>query len=435
MTISATSTAAATSKPQEGAGPGSTEKAGPPSTPYQTLSKSTPFANLDQHRYWHAVAPMLGEMLRRGDYSVHQQYGYLNLFAQVIVPKLGPFPGQPDTYKCLLGGTGSVELSQNVQRRGLTTRVAFEPTSYIASTGTDPFNRHAVHATLAELRTLGAAQIDLALHHQLHSQLTLSDRDEQRMTPAQIRDTVWRTQTLLALDLSPADDAITVKEYFYPGLKAQMTGRSVADLCFGAIRSVDPEGHFSAATQAIARHMQAQPRTDLYFLSCDLVDPAATRFKLYLMELDMRWAKVEEHWTMGGVLSAGDADVAQGLVMLRELWRDFGIVEGLRDEPERPSLPGDPDTIVPFILNYEMHPDRPLPVPKFYFPLVGIPELKIAAVLEAFFKRWDMPQQAAVYRENLQAPTKDLATATDHQAWMSFSYSQKKGPYLTMYYH
>jgi DMATS type aromatic prenyltransferase len=396
MTIAAT----ANPLPQEGPEPGLT-KVGTSTTPYCTLSKSIPFANLDQHRYWHAVAPMLGEMLARGDYSLHQQYGYLSLFSQVIIPRLGPFPTQQNIYKCLLGGTGSVELSQNVQRRGFTTRVAFEPTSYIASTGVDPFNRHAVHATLAELRTLGAAQIDMELHHLLHHQLTLTDSEEHRMTPAQVADTVWRTQTLLALDLSPSGD-ITVKEYFYPNLKSQMTGRSVADLCFTAIRSVDPKGHFSASMNAIARHMQTQTQTDLYFLSCDLVHPATTRFKLYLMELDMRWAKVEEHWTMGGVLS-GDAEVDQGLEMLRELWRDFGIIEGLRDEPERPSLPGDSDTVVPFILNYEMHPNEPLPVPKFYFPLVGIPELKITNVLEAFFERHDMPEQAAVYRENLQS--------------------------------
>ncbi|EPS26130.1 hypothetical protein PDE_01066 [Penicillium oxalicum 114-2] len=403
--------------------------------PYGTLSRSLPFANLDQYRYWHAVAPMLGEMLARGNYSIHQQYGYLTLFAQVIVPKLGPFPSQQNIYKCLLGGTGSVELSQNIQRRGLTTRVAFEPTSYISSTGVDPFNRHAVHATLAELRSLGATQVDMELHHRLVTQLTLSDREEQRMSATQIAETVWRTQTLLALDLDPTGE-ITVKEYLYPGLKAQMMGKSVAELCFAAIRSVDHEGCFTAALKAIEHHMQAQTQTDLYFLSCDLIDPAATRFKLYLMELDMRWAKVEEHWTMGGVL-AGDEEIDRGLQMLRELWCEFGIIEGLRDEPERPSQPGDPDTIVPFILNYEMTPNAPLPVPKFYFPLVGIPELKIAKVLTAFFERHDMADQAMVYEENLQSyyPAKDLATAIDHQAWMSFSYTHKKGPYLTMYYH
>ncbi|KAJ5128192.1 hypothetical protein N7448_001909 [Penicillium atrosanguineum] len=402
-------------------------------TPYHTLSKSMPFSNLDQYKYWHAVAPMLGEMLSNGHYSVHKQYEYLCLFAHIIVPRLGPFPGQKDIYKCLLGGTGSVELSQNVQRSGFTTRVAFEPTSYIASTGADPFNRHVVHATLAELRTIGSANVDMELHQLLVSELTLTDREERLMTSDQVLKTAWKTQILLALDLSTSE--ITVKEYFYPALKASVTGQSVANLCFSAIRKVDKQGLFDAPCKVIKAYVRGQDHTDLYFLSCDLCDPANTRFKLYIMELDMRMAKVEEHWTMGGILTGHDISV--GLQMLRELWVELGIVEGMRNEPERPSLPGDPDTIVPFIMNYEMKPDEALPKPKFYFPLVGIPELKIANVLTAFFERYDMPEQAAVYRNNLQTyyPSKDLAVATDHQAWLSFSYSKSKGPYLTMYYH
>ncbi|KAJ5958093.1 Aromatic prenyltransferase DMATS type [Penicillium vulpinum] len=401
--------------------------------PHRTLSKSMTFANLDQYRYWHAVGPMLGKMLSNGNYNIHQQYEYLSLFAHVIIPKLGPFPDGRDIYKCLLGGTGSVELSQNVQKLGLTARVAFEPTSYISSTGVDPLNRHTVHATLAELRAIGSATVDMELHQMLVNELTLTDREEKLMSPEQISGTAWKTQILLALDLGQT--GITVKEYFYPAIKASVIGQSVAELCFSAIRKVDKQGVFESASKFIETYMQTQSQTDLYFLSCDLVDPAETRIKLYLMELDMRLAKVEEHWTMGGKL--GDEETLLGLEMLKELWVDFGIIEGMRDEPERPSQPGDPDTIVPFIMNYEMNPGEPLPKPKFYFPLVGISELKIANVLTAFFERHEMPEQAAVYRDNLQTyyPSKDLAVATDHQAWMSFSYTKKKGPYLTMYYH
>ncbi|OQE35435.1 hypothetical protein PENCOP_c013G07891 [Penicillium coprophilum] len=366
--------------------------------PHRTLSRSMTFANLDQYQYWHAVGPMLGRMLSNGDYSIHQQYEYLCLFAHVIIPKLGPFPGGRDIYKCLLGGTGSVELSQNVQKLGLTARVAFEPTSYIASTGVDPLNRHTVHATLAELRAIGSATVDMELHQMLVNELTLTDREEKLMSPEQISGTAWKTQILLALDLGKT--GITVKEYLYPALKASVIGKSVAELCFSAIRKVDIQGVFEASTQAIEMYMQTQSQTDLYFLSCDLVDPAKTRIKLYLMELDMRMEKVEEHWTMGGKLN--DEETVLGLKMLRELWLEFGIIEGMRNEPERPSLPGDPDTIVPFIMNYEMNPNEALPKPKFYFPLVGISELKIANVLTAFFERYDMPEQAAVYRDNLQ---------------------------------
>ena len=368
--------------------------------PHRTLSKSMTFANLDQYQYWHAVGPMLGRMLSNGNYSIHQQYEYLCLFAHIIIPKLGPFPGGRDIYKCLLGGTGSVELSQNVQKSGLTARIAFEPTGYIASTGVDPLNRHTVHATLAELRAIGSATIDMELHQMLVTELTLTDREERLMSPGQISGTAWKTQILLALDLGQSG-GITVKEYFYPALKASVTGQSVARLCFSAIRKVDKEGIFESPSKVIETYMQTQTQTDLYFLSCDLVDPAQTRIKLYLMELDMRLAKVEEHWTIGGKLN--DEETLLGLQMLRELWVEFGIIEGMRNEPERPSLPGDPDTIVPFIMNYEMNPGEVLPKPKFYFPLVGISELKIANVLTAFFERYDMPEQAAVYRDNLQA--------------------------------
>ncbi|KAF7181288.1 hypothetical protein CNMCM7691_000506 [Aspergillus felis] len=405
----------------------------PPDMPYRTLSKSMTFANLDQHRYWHSVAPMLGKMLVDGKYSIHQQYEYLSLFAHLIIPNLGPFPGGKGIYKCLLGGIGSVELSQNFQKSGSTARIAFEATSYIASTGADPFNRHAVHAALVQLRTTGSAAVNLELHHTLVTALTLTDREEELLREGELAQTNWKTQTLLALDLTKT--GVTVKEYFYPALKAAAMGQSVAQLCFSAIRRIDTQGRFEDACKAIEAHMQRQNQTDLYFLSCDLVGPDKTRIKLYLMELEMTLAKVEEHWTMGGSLN--DEDTKRGLQMLSELWVDFGIIEGRREEPTRPSLPEDPATIVPFIMNYEMSPGEPRPKPKFYFPLVGISEAHIANVLTAFFERNGMDQQAAVYRENLQSyyPMKDLVSATDHQAWLSFSYTEKKGPYLTMYYH
>ncbi|KAJ5827693.1 Aromatic prenyltransferase DMATS type [Penicillium robsamsonii] len=366
--------------------------------PHRTLSKSVPFANLDQYQYWHTVGPILGRMLSNGNYSVHKQYEYLSLFAHVIIPNLGPFPDGRDVYRCLLGGTGSVELSQNIQRSGLTARVAFEPTSYLASTGVDPLNRHTVHATLAQLRAIGSARVDMELHQMLVNELTLTDREEKLMSPEEISGTPGKAQILLALDLGQT--SITVKEYFYPTVKASVTGQTVAKLCFSAIRKMDKKGIFELSSKAIEAYVQTQSQTDLCFLSCDLVNPAETRIKLYMAELDMRLEKAEEHWTMGGKLK--DEETLLGLKMLQELWVGLGITEGLRNMPERPSLPGDPDTILPFIMNYEMNPGEALPKPKFYFPLVGISELQIANVLTAFFEHYNMPEQAAVYRDNLQ---------------------------------
>ncbi|KAJ5962799.1 hypothetical protein N7501_007740 [Penicillium viridicatum] len=401
-------------------------------TPYLSLSRSTLFQNLDQYKYWHRMAPMLSKMLADGEYSVHRQYEYMSVFAHYVIPKLGPFPDRKDLYKCLLGGTGSLEFSQNFQSDGSTVRLAFEPTSYLASTGGDPFNRHTVDATLAQLKALGVG-LNLHLHHMLRNELTLTDSEEQLVSQEDRDKMSLKSQILLAFDLTRT--GISVKEYFYPEIKAKVTGQSIAQVIFAAIEKMDKGGRFEASCQSLRSHMQRQSMTDLYFASCDLVDPLQTRIKVYFAELDVTLAKMTEHWTLSGTVT--DEETLTGLKMLRELWVDLGIVDGMRTMPTRPTEAGDSDTHLPCLLNYEMSPGEPHPKPKLYYPLTGIPEMTIANALTAFFQRHNLTNQSAAYTSNLKSyyPGENLDVATDHQAWLSFSYTKKKGPYLTMYYH
>jgi cyclic dipeptide N-dimethylallyltransferase len=55
------------------------------------------------------------------------------------------------------------------------------------------------------------------------------------------------------------------------------------------------------------------------------------------------------------------------------------------------------------MLNYEMKAGQLFPTPKLYMPLTGIPETKIAHTMTGFFQLYDMPEQADVFNENLQA--------------------------------
>lgn len=404
-------------------------------TPYRTLNRAIRFPNMDQYQCWQHFAPMLGKSLADAKYSIHQQYEYLCLFAHFVIPNLGPFRGiNGGVYRSALGGIGPGEISQNFQQSGRTIRFAFEPTSYLASTGGDRFNRLAIHATLTELRTAGSAAVNLEMHQALVNELTLTDNEEQLTKTHEISNTAWKSQFVLALDLTKT--GVVVKEYFYPAVKAAVTEQTVAQLCFSAIRKLDVQGRLEAPCQMIEAYLSRPgQKTDLQFMSCDLVNPQETRFKLYMMELDVSLATAEEYWTLNGALT--DDETMLGLQMLRELWMDLGIPEGRRDTPKRPSVPGDPSVIVPFIANYEIHPSQPMPKTKFYFPIAGIPDMKVANVLAAFFERYDMHDHAAVYRENLQSyyPGVDLNVAKDHQVWLSFSYTKKKGPYLTVYYH
>ncbi|GLI74230.1 hypothetical protein PoHVEF18_002465 [Penicillium ochrochloron] len=367
-------------------------------TPYLSLSRSTLFQNLDEYRYWHQMAPILSKMLSDGEYSIHRQYEYMSVFAHCVIPKLGPFPDTRDIYKCILGGTGTLEFSQNFQSDSSTVRLAFEPTSYLASTGGDPFNRHTVNATLAQLKALGVS-LNVHLHQTLVNELTLTDSEEKLVSAEDREKMRLKSQTLLAFDLTRT--GISVKEYFYPEIKAKVTGQSIAQIIFAAIGRMDQGGRFEASCQSLRSHMQRQSTADLFFASIDLVDPLQTRIKVYFAELEATMAKVTEHWTISGTVT--DEETLTGLEMVRELWVDLGIVEGMRTMPNRPTEPGDSDTHLPFLWNYEMTPGEPHPKPKVYYPLTGIPEMKIANALTAFFQRHNMANQSAAYISNLKS--------------------------------
>ncbi|KAF9891444.1 hypothetical protein FE257_003910 [Aspergillus nanangensis] len=384
--------------------------------PYHYLSKYIYFQNIDHHDHWHDVAPMLGKMLVDGRYSVHQQYQYLSFFAHHIIPMLGPAP----------------ELSQNFHKSGCTTRIAFEPTSYLATTKDDRLNRMMLNEALSRLKIIGV-DLNLQLYHELVNELTLTDEDESAICERNdLANNPITTQTVLALDFNKT--GIAVKLYLYPTLKATITGRSVSILAFDAIRKIDKDDQFTSPLAILESYFRNE-KIDACFLSCDLVNPQHTRFKLYLFEYDVRFSRIADHWTLAGRLS--DKDTLTGLEMLYELWEGFGIPDGKRKPTERPTRPGDPPTLLPLIFNYEMKPGHSIPKPKFYFPLTGIVDMKIARTLTAFFERHNMPDQANGYIENLMSyyPGKDLNIETDYQAWLSFSYSKSTGPYMTVYYH
>ena len=69
---------------------------------------------------------MLSKMLCDAKYDLCQQFQYLNLSSTPIIPMLGSFPAaRPGLYKCILGGTGSIEISQNFTGSRSTVRIAF----------------------------------------------------------------------------------------------------------------------------------------------------------------------------------------------------------------------------------------------------------------------------------------------------------------------
>ncbi|KAE8135388.1 aromatic prenyltransferase [Aspergillus pseudotamarii] len=406
------------------------------SKPNDLLSKYLSFPSFDQHQWWHNTAPMLGNLLSQCKYSVHQQYQYLCLYGLHIIPFLGPWPDteRRKLYKSVFSGLGPLEFSQNFTKIGKTVRMGFEPTTFISSTGRDVCNRRALGEALNRLKQLDM-KLDLQLYHQLVNEVSLTDQEEATVRERGILDDEpAKSQSLLALDFN--NDDVTVKLYFYPQLKSLATGIPRAQLMFNAVRNVDTIGAFSESMDMIEEYFASVPATTApYWISCDLVEPHKSRFKLYIAQFQVSIESAVDLWTLGGRVS--DPETMAGLAMVRDLWNSLDIQDGLREQKNRPRNPGDPCNIIPMLFNLEIFPGRAYPQPKIYFPTTGMNDLAVAKVMVEFFRQHGLHEHAQSYTDHLASyvPHMDVNECTDLQAWVSFSFSDATGPYVTVYYH
>ncbi|KAE8163707.1 aromatic prenyltransferase [Aspergillus tamarii] len=368
--------------------------------PYDRLSKYLSFPSFDHHQWWHNTAPMLGKLLSQCKYSVHHQYQYLCLYVLHIIPFLGPWPDieRRKLYKSVFSGLGPLEFSQNFTKFRKTVRMGFEPTTFIASTGRDVCNRHALGEALNRFKQLDI-KLDLQLYHQLVNEVSLTDQEEATARERGILDDEpAKSQSLLALDLN--NDDMTVKLYFYPQLKSLATGIPRAQLMFNAVRNADKMGAFTESMDMIEEYFASTPATTApYWISCDLVEPDKTRFKFYIAQFQVSIENAVDLWTLGGMVS--DPETMTGLAMVRDLWNSLDIQDGFREQKNRPGNPGDPCNILPMLFNLEIFPGKAYPQPKIYFPTTGMNDLAVARVMVEFFGRHGLHEHAQSYIDNL----------------------------------
>ncbi|KAL4874368.1 putative dimethylallyl tryptophan synthase [Aspergillus karnatakaensis] len=411
------------------------EKRAVPRT-YEAVTKSVLFPNLEEKEWWEATGPMFSKMLEDAHYDKHHQFQNLYFYVAHVIPYLGPFPkSRPNLYKCALGGLGSLELSQNFTKNRATVRMTFEPTSYAASTGDDVCNRGTTDEALRRLKRV-FPKIDLSLYHELVSKLTLTDVDERTLLDrGMLADLAVKTQAMVALDLK--GDDIAAKLYLIPPLKSLATGTPVWKLIRDAVRAADTGSVFSEGLSNVEAFLQNGSSTrhpDM--LSCDLVSPSETRFKIYVSEFHVSFESVTSIWTLDGKIQG--TEMEEGLQILKGIWDALEIPTGVRPPPD-PAKPTPtlPPHELPIVVNMEIRPNSPLPQPKLYFPLPGRNNLAVATTIEKVFRSWGWEDHASSFISNLAGykPGVDLSESLDLFSWLSFSYTSKTGPYVTMYYH
>ncbi|KAJ0417667.1 Brevianamide F reverse prenyltransferase [Aspergillus carlsbadensis] len=408
-------------------------------TPAAVIASTWIFANEDQAQWWQDVGPLFERFLQVASYDEPTQYRCLLFFIQHLNPALGPYPQR---WRSTISRSGlPIEFSLNFQKGSKQLlRIGFEPVSILSGTAGDPFNNLPVGELLNKLGQLSLPDFDPLDFSTLINKFQLSRAETEALQTGESQSTPLKSQAAFGFDFLK-DGNIVVKGYVFPHLKAKATGVSIGALIYDAVHQFDTRSQFLQPFQLVHDYMTEGTAYNEYtFLSCDCLDRSRQRLKLYGAHTDVTWRKIAEMWTLGGRLSH-DRGIQRGLEMLRHFWSILKLHEGVRgfaggfDDGSRQQ--GDDQIASPIIWNYELHPNYDIPVPKFYVPVHAENDQLVASALAQFFGYLGWHNEARSYEDivpNLYREH-DVAKTSRLQSWISFSYTEKKGPYLSVYYH
>nr|E0Y3X1.1 RecName: Full=Deoxybrevianamide E synthase notF; AltName: Full=Reverse prenyltransferase notF [Aspergillus sp. MF297-2]ADM34132.1 reverse prenyltransferase [Aspergillus sp. MF297-2]ADM34139.1 aromatic prenyl-transferase [Aspergillus sp. MF297-2] len=410
-------------------------------SPAQALASYHHFPTNDQERWWEETGSLFSRFLEAGQYGLPQQYQFMFFFMHHLIPALGPYPQK---WRSTISRSGlPIEFSLNFQKGShRLLRIGFEPVSFLSGSSQDPFNRIPITDLLNRLSKLQLSNFDTPFFQHLLSkfQLSLSEVRQLQKQGSGPDAHPLKSQAAFGFDFNP-DGAILVKGYVFPYLKAKAADVPVGTLIAEAVRTIDVErNQFTHAFGLINDYMQESTGYNEYtFLSCDFVETSEQRLKIYGAHTEVTWAKIAEMWTLGGRLIE-EPEIIAGLARLKQIWSLLQIGEGSRAfkggfDYDKSSAT---DQIAsPIIWNYEIHPGSRFPVPKFYLPVHGENDLHVARALAQFWDSLGWPEHACAYPDTLQQlyPDQDISQTTRLQSWISYSYTAKRGVYMSVYYH
>ncbi|KAF8174909.1 tryptophan dimethylallyltransferase-domain-containing protein [Pholiota molesta] len=167
-------------------------------------------------------------------------------------------------------------------------------------------------------------------------------------------------------------------------------------------------------------------------VAVDCVAPSRNRAKVYVRTADRTFKTIEQHITLGGLLS-GDESVRGTVNMLRTLWGFFfpGIGE---DEPlpiQHPKMGEWPG----FLIYYEMTPGSAMPFPKVYIPVRQYcPSDAFIAEAVSMYLTGRNLSIGKNYVANIQQlfPHRDLGSRTGIHTYVACC-SRPNGPQLYLY--
>ncbi|KAJ5563104.1 dimethylallyl tryptophan synthase [Penicillium sp. DV-2018c] len=376
---------------------------------FELLDKFSLFSSDDQRRWWNQTGPKLLKLLRDAQYQENDQFTYLYLLQQRIVPTLGvfPTPGQDDRRYWSQVTTYGVpyELSWNLLHNIV--RIGFEPVSHLTQTGGDTFNQRATEECLSQLASLEKT-FDLERFKHFQRELAVTPDEESRILQDKSPlPRAGRGQYALAVELQ--NSGINAKAYFFPHMKALATGHSPGKLFFDSMEKLglsglkEPVQHLRDFLALGEDGIPADSTVTPVLLGCDLCDSEKSRVKLYITDQTVTWDRVAGLWTLGGHRQ-DDPQCGEGLILLRKLWDLLEIPEGVRDNVWPKLAFGEPPSHeyrATMMANWTLSPNKRFPDPQIYFLTFGISDSVVMDALVAFYEIIGWTDLAKTYKDKV----------------------------------
>ncbi|KAK0622782.1 aromatic prenyltransferase [Immersiella caudata] len=384
--------------------------------------------------WWQTTGLPLGRLLAVSNYTEQDQQSHLTWYRRFIAPALGPRPiagVKPRFQPCPVYDGSPCELSTNFKERSpqRTVRFTVEATGQEAGTPADLFNQD---ETVRLLRSMIDYLPGLDLHQfdVFSRTLFFSPEDAGALLP-QVPKGTPLSQVWLAFDLHRGG-TILAKVYFMPILKWIESGTPTKDLVFAAARACIRHGSYEEPVRLLDDFLVREAGAFVVEMAAiDCIDSLDARIKVYLRTNVNTLSRAKHVLTLGGRLSG--VSVAKGLEALSELWP---ILFRLGEEVDVETVEVFPDG------SYcgcavEMKAGS-MPETKLHIPvrkIVGT-DAQICQSLASWFQKRGHGRFATTYRKDLAHvfPDHDLDGSRGTHTFVSFSFSERSGVYMTMYY-
>lgn len=325
---------------------------------WETLNKWLPPLSRDKDWWWKTLGPQINTLLTEADYDLNERYEALLLLYRWVVPEMGPRPRSSvaPSKSFMTDDHSPIEYSWkwNSGNKKPEIRYAVELVSPLAGSKQDPFNQIPTRNLVYNLAKI-IPELDLTwFEHFWHELLGPG-------SPTTSTSGILTKGSTVFAALEMLHGHLSVKVYFIP---VETPGFSAWNQIKHAIEAsgcpnLEALNHVDAYLFSHDDGRQLRP----FMLAIDLVEPAASRLKIYARSNQTSFRFVKDVMTIGGLRT----DLDRSIEKFSDLWkRALGLDP---DTPPEDELPKVDHLTSGAVFNFDVAPKSPIPEVKAYIPV------------------------------------------------------------------